>query len=56
MPVEAEPQASEQYAPLQRMRYSAAQVMAKAVQEMFPAVKLCSGSAAEIIRSRSSDL
>jgi len=28
MPVEAEPQASEQYAPLQRMRYSAAQVMA----------------------------
>src|SRR5260221_5480061 len=28
MPVEAEPRASEQCAPLQRMRYSAAQVMA----------------------------
>jgi len=47
MPVEAEPQASEQYAPLQRMRYSAAQVMAEAVQEMFPAAKLGSGSANE---------
>src|SRR5258708_31316083 len=47
MQAEAEPQASEQYAPLRRMRYSAAQVMAEAVQEMFPAVKLGSGSANE---------
>src|SRR5207244_3625857 len=36
MSVEAELENSVQYSPLQRMRHSAAHVMAEAVQEMFP--------------------
>ncbi len=47
MPLEAELQASEAYSPLQRMRYSAALVMAAAVQEMFPGARFGSGRAIE---------
>ena len=47
MPLEAELQVSEAYAPLQRMRYSAALVMAQAVQEMFPGARFGSGRAIE---------
>jgi threonyl-tRNA synthetase len=39
MSVEAEIESSEQYSPLQRMRHSAAHVMAEAVQEMFPVAR-----------------
>ena len=47
MPLEAELQASEASSPLQRMRYSAALVMAAAVQEMFPGARFGSGRAIE---------
>jgi threonyl-tRNA synthetase len=47
MPVEAELQASIQYSPLQRMRHSAAHVMAEAIQEMFPGAKFAIGPAIE---------
>lgn len=47
MPVEAELQKSVQYSPLQRMRHSAAHVMAEAVQEMFPDAKFGIGPAIE---------
>src|SRR5260370_1765304 len=47
MPLEAELQASEAYSPLQRMRYSAALVMAAAVQGMFPGARFGSGRAIE---------
>src|SRR5258706_2882800 len=47
MPLEAELQASEAYSPLQRMRYSAALVMAAEVQEMFPGARFGSGRAIE---------
>jgi len=47
MPLEVELQASEAYSPLQRMRYSAALVMAAAVQEMFPGARFGSGGAIE---------
>ncbi len=47
MRVEAELEKSVQYSPLQRMRHSAAHVMAEAVQEMFPDAKLASGPAIE---------
>ncbi len=47
MSVEAELENSEQYSPLQRMRHSAAHVMAEAVQEMFPDAKFAIGPAIE---------
>ncbi len=47
MPVEAELQESVNYTPLQRMRHSAAHVMAEAVQEMFPGAKFAIGPAIE---------
>jgi threonyl-tRNA synthetase len=45
MSVEAELENSVQYSPLQRMRHSAAHVMAQAVQEMFPGAKFATGPA-----------
>ncbi len=47
MSVEAELENSVQYSPLQRMRHSAAHVMAEAVQEMFPDAKFGIGPAIE---------
>ncbi len=47
MPVEAELENSENYSPLQRMRHSAAHVMAEAVQEMFPGARFGTGPAIE---------
>src|SRR5437763_6672299 len=47
MSVEAELQDSVGYSPLQRMRHSAAHVMAEAVQEMFPDAKFAIGPATE---------
>ena len=47
MPVEVELQESVNYTPLQRMRHSAAHVMAEAVQELFPAAKFAIGPAIE---------
>ena len=47
MSVEAELQESVGYTPLQRMRHSAAHVMAEAVQEMFPGAKFAIGPAIE---------
>jgi threonyl-tRNA synthetase len=47
MSVEAELQESVNYTPLQRMRHSAAHVMAQAVLEIFPAAKLAIGPAIE---------
>jgi len=47
MPVEAELQDSVNYTPLQRMRHSAAHVMAEAVQEIFPEAKFAIGPAIE---------
>jgi threonyl-tRNA synthetase len=47
MSVEAELENSVQYSPLQRMRHSAAHVMAEAVQEMFPSAKFATGPAIE---------
>ncbi|MGZ3626308.1 MAG: threonine--tRNA ligase [Ktedonobacteraceae bacterium] len=47
MSVEAELENSEQYSPLQRMRHSAAHVMAEAVQEMFPDARFAIGPAIE---------
>src|SRR6266568_446858 len=47
MSVEAELENSVQYSPLQRMRHSAAHVMAEAVQEMFPDAKFAIGPAIE---------
>jgi len=47
MPVEAELQESVNYTPLQRMRHSAAHVMAEAVQEIFPEAKFAIGPAIE---------
>jgi threonyl-tRNA synthetase len=47
MSVEAELQQSVNYTPLQRMRHSAAHVMAEAIQEMFPGAKFAIGPAIE---------
>jgi threonyl-tRNA synthetase len=47
MSVEAELENSENYSPLQRMRHSAAHVMAEAVQEMFPGARFGTGPAIE---------
>ncbi len=47
MPVEVELQESVNYTPLQRMRHSAAHVMAEAVQELFPDAKFAIGPAIE---------
>ncbi len=47
MSVEVELQESVNYTPLQRMRHSAAHVMAEAVQEIFPDAKLAIGPAIE---------
>jgi len=47
MSVEAELANSVQYSPLQRMRHSAAHVMAEAVQEMFPDARFAIGPAIE---------
>jgi len=47
MSVEAELQESVGYTPIQRMRHSAAHVMAEAVQEMFPGAKFAIGPAIE---------
>src|SRR5437899_11761506 len=47
MSVEAELESSVQYSPLERMRHSAAHVMAEAVQEMFPDAKFAIGPAIE---------
>ena len=47
MSVEAELENSLHYSPLQRMRHSAAHVMAEAVQEMFPGAKFAIGPAIE---------
>src|SRR5258706_13880220 len=44
---EAELQASVNYSPLQRMRHSAAHVMAEAIQEMFPDARFGVGPAIE---------
>ena len=44
---EAEQQAAEKNSPLQRMRHSAAHVMAEAIQEMFPDARFGIGSAIE---------
>src|SRR5215469_2196996 len=47
MSVEADLQESVGYTPIQRMRHSAAHVMAEAVQEMFPGAKFAIGPAIE---------
>ena len=47
MSVEAELLESVSYTPLQRMRHSAAHVMAEAVQEIFPDAKFAIGPAIE---------
>ena len=47
MSVEAELENSVQYSPLQRMRHSAAHIMAEAVQEMFPDARFAIGPAIE---------
>src|SRR5215467_8451712 len=47
MSVEAELEESISYTPLQRMRHSAAHVMAEAVLEIFPDAKLAIGPAIE---------
>ncbi len=47
MSVEAELQESVGYTPIQRMRHSAAHVMAEAVQEMFPGARFAIGPAIE---------
>src|SRR6266568_3248273 len=47
MSVEAELQESVGYTPIQRMRHSAAHVMAEVVQEMFPGAKFAIGPAIE---------
>src|SRR5712692_10119475 len=47
MSVEAELQESVGYTPLQRMRHSAAHVMAEAVQEIFPEARFAIGPAIE---------
>ena len=47
MSVEAELEESVNYTPLQRMRHSAAHVMAEAVLEVFPDAKLAIGPAIE---------
>ena len=47
MSIEAELENSVHYSPLQRMRHSAAHVMAEAVQEMFPDAKFAMGPAIE---------
>src|SRR5215831_10416220 len=47
MSVEAELQESVGYTPIQRMRHSAAHVMAEAVQEMFPKARFAIGPAIE---------
>jgi len=47
MSIEAELENSVQYSPLQRMRHSAAHVMAEAVQEMFPDARFAIGPAIE---------
>src|SRR5436190_8333432 len=47
MSVEAELEESVSYTPLQRMRHSAAHVMAEAVLEIFPDAKLAIGPAIE---------
>src|SRR5206468_4662009 len=47
MPVEVELEESVNYTPIQRMRHSAAHVMAEAVQEIFPDAKLAIGPAIE---------
>jgi len=47
MSVEAELENSLHYSPLQRMRHSAAHVMAEAVQEMFPGARFGTGPAIE---------
>ncbi len=47
MPVEAELQESVGYTPVQRMRHSAAHVMAEAVQEIFPEARFAIGPAIE---------
>src|SRR3981081_3752776 len=44
---EAEQQVAEKFSPLQRMRHSAAHVMAEAIQEMFPDARFGIGSAIE---------
>ncbi len=44
---EAEQQVAERYSPLQRMRHSAAHVMAEAIQEMFPNARFGIGPAIE---------
>ncbi|HEY7975224.1 MAG TPA: threonine--tRNA ligase, partial [Ktedonobacterales bacterium] len=47
MSVEEELNSSIQYSPLQRMRHSAAHVMAEAIQELFPGTKFAIGPAIE---------
>ncbi len=47
MSIEAELENSVQYSPLQRMRHSAAHVLAEAVQEMFPDARFAIGPAIE---------
>ena len=47
MSLEAELENSVQYSPLQRMRHSAAHIMAEAVQEMFPDARFAIGPAIE---------
>ncbi len=47
MSVEAEIMETVHYTPIQRMRHSAAHVMAEAVQEMFPDAKFAIGPAIE---------
>ncbi len=47
MSVEAELNESVKYSPIQRMRHSAAHVMAEAIQELFPGVKFAIGPAIE---------
>ena len=47
MSVEAELEESVKYSPVQRMRHSAAHVMAEAVQEIFPDAKFAIGPAIE---------
>ncbi|MEO6891451.1 MAG: threonine--tRNA ligase [Ktedonobacteraceae bacterium] len=47
MSVEVELQASVEYSPLQRMRHSAAHIMAEAVQELFPGARFAIGPAIE---------
>src|SRR5215468_8664515 len=47
MSVEVELEESVNYTPIQRMRHSAAHVMAEAVQELFPDAKFAIGPAIE---------